>query len=863
MRNEPVQPLRPKRGGGALLALTVLVASTGARAGGGPENVAVVVNADSWASLAVANAYVHLRRIPPGHVIYVANLPSIELIPVDDFRSRILRPVLRTIKDRNLADQIDCIAYSSDLPYRVGVAADVGKKELPKFITQRASLNGLTYLHQLVMEKDIEYLGLGANYYVRRLGRPRPATTWTRQDQTAFSRAVALLQAGKWTDAEQTLRRMAEDHPDVPDLAYNLACCLARQGKADQAVAALERAVEAGCANAAHARADDDLASLRSRDDFKRLIDRMKQPRLVIQPSVGFRSVYGWSRRGQMTEPALGRRYMLSTMLAITSGNGLSVREAVANLERSAAADGTAPAGTIYFMQNKDVRSRTRAWAFRAAAETLNELGVAAQVLDGRLPKNKPDVAGAMIGTAFFDWKACGSRILPGAICELLTSTGGVFTSRHGQTPLTEFLRHGAAGASGTVCEPMAIQAKFPLASMHVHYARGCSLAEAFYQSIAGPYQLLIVGDPLCRPWAKIPEVTVRGVKPWQTVSGRLTITPAVTPRDGVRIGRYDLLINGTAYRRCRPGESFEIDTTTLADGYHDVRIVATTADAVATQGRLLLPLIVNNHGQTLRVTPPKDTRLVWGTPFRIGARLKGARAIRFLQNARLLAEIEGEDGQVEIESRRLGLGPVQIQAVAYVPLAPAPKPPAGVQPAAAAPAAPDRTHPGRQVAAPPVELQIVPPPPLPAVNVPEKTAKGLKLIFDGGQAVAVTKAGGHDWLVKAGLGPGRGFTLEGYFDVPDDDMYQFQARSSGNVAVEVDGRRLGTTRLNRLTFLPVSLAAGTHRLSVRGRFPHKPSFFLRFGGPGAMDILADAFRHVGPTAAPKPDDQKPPKPNP
>ena len=59
----------------------------------------------------------------------------------------------------------------------------------------------------------------------------------------------------------------------------------------------------------------------------------------------------------------------------------------------------------------------------------------------------------------------------------------------------------------------MRTTAKFPLPSIQLHYVRGCSLAEAFYQSVSGPYQLLIVGDPLCQPWAVIPKITVAGVK--------------------------------------------------------------------------------------------------------------------------------------------------------------------------------------------------------------------------------------------------------------------------------------------------------------------------------------------------------------
>ena len=49
---------------------------------------------------------------------------------------------------------------------------------------------------------------------------------------------------------------------------------------------------------------------------------------------------------------------------------------------------------------------------------------------------------------AIGDFKASGSTILPGAICDNFTSFGGQMGSGSGQTLLSEFLRYGAAGAS-------------------------------------------------------------------------------------------------------------------------------------------------------------------------------------------------------------------------------------------------------------------------------------------------------------------------------------------------------------------------------------------------------------------------------
>src|SRR5205814_1871731 len=115
--------------------------------------------------------------------------------------------------------------------------------------------------------------------------------------------------------------------------------------------------------------------------------------------SHGFRSWYDWGPKGELME-AGGSRYLLSTMLGVTSGRGNTVQEVVHYLERSAAADGTIPPGTIYFMSDADIRSKTRAGGMQLAVQELKQLGVQAAVLTDPLPKGRKDVQGLMCGVA-------------------------------------------------------------------------------------------------------------------------------------------------------------------------------------------------------------------------------------------------------------------------------------------------------------------------------------------------------------------------------------------------------------------------------------------------------------------------------
>ncbi len=425
-------------------------------------------------SLTIANHYARLRQVPPQHLLYLPWDAKAQTTDIDTFRRQILVPVLQTIQDWHLAEQIDYVVYSSDFPWGINLDSDIRKMmeslprspgsaapssggkeaaapdkatppkpEWPQYLTGVGSLTGLTYLWQQAAGGPPNYFSLQSNRYLR-----------------------------------------------------------------------LPTAEQDGGA------------------------------------SLGFRSSRSFGPKGELVA-AGGQRYFLSTMLGVTAGRGNSLDEILRYLKRSATADGTHPKKTIYLVRNDDVRSKVRHNQFPIVVRELAKLDIAAEILEGTVPLNKPDVQGLVMGTASFDWKASGSTILPGAICEHFTSFGGVMAVGADQTPLSEFLRYGAAGSSGTVTEPYAIPHKFPLPMIQVHYARGCTLAEAFYQSVYGPYQLLIVGDPLCRPWADIPQVSVAGVEAGAVVRGGLRLTPTATVTNGGAVEAFILAVDGRYEAEC------------------------------------------------------------------------------------------------------------------------------------------------------------------------------------------------------------------------------------------------------------------------------------------------------------------------
>ncbi|MFV2067085.1 MAG: hypothetical protein ACC645_08910, partial [Pirellulales bacterium] len=194
----------------------------------------------------------------------------------------------------------------------------------------------------------------------------------------------------------------------------------------------------------------------------------------------------------------------------------------------------------------------------------------------------------------------------------------------------------------------------------------GCSLAEAFYQSVSGPYQLLIVGDPLCRPWAVIPKVTVNGIRDGATVEGVLHLQPAASTRGKFPVDRFELFVNGRRRKTCLPGESLTLDTRQHPDGHLVVTVVAIESSSIETQGRATFRVTAHNGDCAVewQATPAANQISATGS-LRIAARCRGATEILFLQNRRVVATIPGDSGQITLDARRtLGSGPVTLSPV-------------------------------------------------------------------------------------------------------------------------------------------------------------------------------------------------------
>ncbi|MFM7292444.1 MAG: hypothetical protein ACKO6B_14620, partial [Planctomycetia bacterium] len=188
----------------------------------------------------------------------------------------------------------------------------------------------------------------------------------------------------------------------------------------------------------------------------------------------------------------------------------------------------------------------------------------------------------------------------------------------------------------------------------------------------------LVVGDPLCRPWAAIPKVDAvlaadgEVIAADRPLSGRIELLPRATVAGPRRAGggdaalggidRFVLFVDGVRLAECRPGERLPLDTAQLADGHHELRVVAVEQSSVRSQGRLIMPVRFANHGKTLALAAEPTRVRVSGT-VRVSVSGTALDGVAVYAMGRVLGRTAGGDTTIEVPAALLGRGRVTLRA--------------------------------------------------------------------------------------------------------------------------------------------------------------------------------------------------------
>ena len=370
-------------------------------------------------------------------------------------------------------------------------------------------------------------------------------------------------------------------------------------------------------------------------------------------------------------------QWYISGMIGYTGQYGMSPGQVIQSLLRSVAGDGAKPAGTIYFENNSDIRSSTRAPYWPSVQNYMTAHGISwIQQGNSSAPVNCRNVLGAEIGASGYG-APNGSNYVPGAWADCLTSNGGEY-DQFWQTQAVMMLQGGCAGSAGTIAEPLAQQSRFPLCDIWVFQHDGSTLGEAFYKSVYYPDMIMFQGDLLSQAFADIPQVTLSSAPANNsTVIGIVSITGSASlsnPLTATGIASLTLFVDGTNSGMSVTGNSgtFNLNTTTLTDGLHELRVVAYNDSQAASEGCALLNVVVNNLGQSVSVTGTSRYTIGWNQSLAIPVTaVQGSgptvTGIQLQCNGRVIGSISGNSGSVQISGTQIAYDANPITPVALL----------------------------------------------------------------------------------------------------------------------------------------------------------------------------------------------------
>lgn len=357
-----------------------------------------------------------------------------------------------------------------------------------------------------------------------------------------------------------------------------------------------------------------------------------------------------------------------SMMLGYTGAHGLSTVRSITALKYGAISDGSAPEGNIYLVKGTDVRATTRAWQFEAARAEIASNRVKCLIVDAP-PAGEKQLMGLLMGQATAQPRNYGAY-LPGAVADNLTSFGAAFEHAD-QTKLGSWLEAGATAAGGTVTEPFAIWTKFPGARLFSHYTAGNTILESYYQSIRCPLQILLVGDPLARPWGKAPPITLINLSEDREVKGlaEFFVTgfgfPPGEPPD------FLFLMDGRSLQAPARLNRIRFDSSKIPDGFHELRCIAYLPGMIRHQSFSTASFVVNNRGRVVHVDGlAPNHHMTLGEAATLAAHgAEGVTNLALMANGRTIqAAATGPEASFTFTGADCGPGPVALQVEASYP---------------------------------------------------------------------------------------------------------------------------------------------------------------------------------------------------
>ena len=393
--------------------------------------------------------------------------------------------------------------------------------------------------------------------------------------------------------------------------------------------------------------------------------ERIKQPRQSFGLSK-FRSGLGedaepLSDGAAFLKDGLGEEMPLpSMMLGYIGENGTDLETVLEMIERGIRSDYRGVHQGLYYVMSDDVRSTCREWEFYPAVNELKQRGISASVTTN-FPAGKEMIMGLMMGAETVDPSTVGS-FAPGAMAEHLTSWAAEFQKP--QTKCTEWIKAGATATAGSVVEPYSNPNKFPGARFFVHYTAGCSILESFYQSIACPLQVLLIGEPLARPYA--PPIVTRLLGA-NTIKDDFTFVAAPNSRQAHAEYRYTFLMDGKVIVSDSDKSSVWVPVSMLSDGYHELRVAVSLKNNVEFGATTTKDIMVDVMERSVEIDTASFKK-VSKYKHELGVKLGGIqtpRMVRLVRGAQVLDEQEYDPEMVlTLDEQVLGEGRSAIQAV-------------------------------------------------------------------------------------------------------------------------------------------------------------------------------------------------------